>query len=138
LRQLFEEDGAAGRNIVVVFTDGESDEPTKTKQSAAALKQKIKNLAVYAVGVGNIQQSDLEILATSPQHVFFAQSINMLDTYFQEIASEITPCPIIPKGISTRLFELLMPIGGSDRMFGVTFSDRSRARRLAISMGHSD
>ena len=45
-------------------------------------------------------------------------------------------CP--PMGISTRRSGLPMPIGRSNRVFGVTFSDGSRTRRLVHSTGHSD
>jgi uncharacterized protein with von Willebrand factor type A (vWA) domain len=90
MKKLLEEAAVVSRNIIIVLTDGISNHPDKTRQSAIELKQ-IENIEIYAVGIGSANNIELQAITTSPDHVF-SSAIDKLNEHFQEIAAEIAPC----------------------------------------------
>ena len=61
--------------IAIVITDGESNNMSAT--SAAAVELHSSNIFdVYAVGVGNADQTELGTIASSPELVFFTNDLN--------------------------------------------------------------
>ena len=66
-------------NILIVVTDGRSNNKQSTLQQAAELHK--SNLNVFAVGVGsNLDHSELEAIASKPRNVFTVTNFDALDT----------------------------------------------------------
>ena len=66
-------------NILIVVTDGRSNNKPSTLQEAAELHK--TNINVFAVGVGsNLDHSELEAIASKPQNVFTVSNFDALDS----------------------------------------------------------
>ena len=59
------------KKVLVVVTDGESTEPTKTIEQAKILHSDSRNIQVIAVGVAGANKTELEIIASTKEQVFF-------------------------------------------------------------------
>ena len=65
-------------NILIVLTDGRSTDKQATLAAAAELHK--TNVNVFAIGVGsNVDQAELEAIASKPQNVFNVQNFDALD-----------------------------------------------------------
>ena len=66
-------------NILIVVTDGRSNNKPNTLQEAAELHK--TNMNVFAVGVGsNLDRTELEAIASKPQNVFTVSNFDALDS----------------------------------------------------------
>ena len=65
--------------IAIVLTDGASSNRNNTVQQAAQLKQ--AGVTVFAIGVGRINQQELEAIASPPisKHMFVVNDFNALN-----------------------------------------------------------
>ena len=55
--------------VVILLTDGQSNEPTSTAQAAPRVHN--DNIEVYSVGIGNgIYEAELHIIASDPSYVY--------------------------------------------------------------------
>ena len=55
--------------VVILLTDGQSNEPTLTAQAAPRVHN--DNIEVYSVGIGSgINEAELEIIASDPSYVY--------------------------------------------------------------------
>ncbi|XP_059167598.1 collagen alpha-6(VI) chain-like [Physella acuta] len=80
-------------DVLVVITDGQSNNPTATAQAAASLRG--QGVLIFVVGVGstffglNLFQEDanneLLKLASSPDHVFFSNTYEVLDSVLYQL-----------------------------------------------------
>ncbi|KAH9505397.1 hypothetical protein Btru_057172 [Bulinus truncatus] len=70
--------------IIILVTDGKSNDPDKTKKSADNLKK--QNVQILTVGVGNADSAELTALASSKSNVFYVKDFNAID----RIASEVS------------------------------------------------
>jgi len=74
--------------IAIVITDGESRNMSATSEAAAELHSS-NIFDVYAVGVDNADQTELGIIASSPELVFFTDDFN--SDGLQQLVDAILP-----------------------------------------------
>lgn len=81
-------------SIVLLITDGQSNNPEATKTEASKLKQ--QNVAVYAVGVGITKLEELQAIATNTTYVFQVESYvhmeNIAGPLGKAICEEVNGC----------------------------------------------
>ena len=71
-------------NILIVMTDGQSNQPTLTRQEANKLHQ--KNIKVFAIGIGSgASRTELDVIASDSHHVFQVTNFNALSTLQAEL-----------------------------------------------------
>lgn len=81
--------------IVVVLTDGRSDDQGETKDAATNLKKGIKDLTVIAVGVANYNFPELREIATNPEtHVFTAKDFDELLNLVASLRKKACTAPV--------------------------------------------
>lgn len=68
---------AGAKNILIVITDGESNDPALTRREAAAL-HKMGNVKVLAVGIRNADERELNAIASKADHVFNVKNFDAL------------------------------------------------------------
>jgi uncharacterized repeat protein (TIGR02543 family) len=78
------------QNFMILFTDGndetaEANKPAKWQQCTSAKGSK----KIYMVGLGNVDNTVLQGLATSPSHVKPLSNISELETAFAEIQMDV-------------------------------------------------
>ena len=66
------------RHVAIVVTDGRSHNPDLTSRDAAALHAANLYQEVYAVGVGNANVAELNIIANDPSRVLFDRNFDRL------------------------------------------------------------
>lgn len=72
------------KKIAIVMTDGQSDSTSNTIQEADLLKN--TGVTVIAIGIGSgIKQTELQNIATDPQHVFNVSGFDALKSIVQEL-----------------------------------------------------
>ena len=77
-------DRAGVANILIVMTDGKSNQPTLTVQEANKLHQ--QNIKVFAIGIGSgADRNELGHIATDAKHVFQVQNFDALSTLQAEL-----------------------------------------------------
>ena len=74
--------------IAIVITDGQSNNMLATSAAAAELNSS-NIFDVYAVGVGNADQTELGTIASSPELVFFTNDLN--NDGLQQLVDAILP-----------------------------------------------
>ena len=71
-------------NILIVMTDGKSNQPQLTVAETAKLHQ--MNLKVFAIGIGSgVDKGELGHIASDAQHVFQVQNFDALNTLQAEL-----------------------------------------------------
>ncbi|BFZ22815.1 hypothetical protein BsWGS_25854 [Bradybaena similaris] len=80
--------------VLVVITDGQSQNITRTLEEAEALRE--QNISILAVGVGLTNQVELQGLASSPDSVFGVKNFGALDSIRGRITQHICDAPITP------------------------------------------
>ena len=71
-------------NILIVMTDGQSNNPTKTTQEADKVHK--QNIKVFAIGIGSgVRQAELGHIASDSHHVFQVQNFDALNTLQAEL-----------------------------------------------------
>lgn len=115
--------------LVVVLTDGDSQETRKTKEQALLTKD--DNITVFAVGVGNRikYQELLNIAGGVSDHVFQADSYDDLD---EDIKKELTrkTCYLVPKPTTTTV-----PTTQAERECGLEYPSDINFVFSAAAMG---
>ncbi|XP_005096189.2 collagen alpha-6(VI) chain [Aplysia californica] len=82
------------RKVIIVLTDGNSQQPDVTK--AEAHKALEAGLEVFAIGVGHaVSEEELHNIASDSKHVFIVGSYQMLDDILDRLAFET--CGVQPK-----------------------------------------
>ena len=77
-------DRAGVANILIVMTDGQSNNPTLTTQEADKLHK--MNIKTFAIGIGSgVRQSELGHIASDSHHVFQVQNFDALNTLQAEL-----------------------------------------------------
>ncbi|GAB1606677.1 type VI, alpha, partial [Argonauta hians] len=85
-------------NIVIIITDGNSDNPIQTTNSAAQLKN--TGAIVFSIGVGtNIHHSELESMATDNSHIFTVTNFKALENIKRNLAVKTCEAQVIPTKI---------------------------------------
>lgn len=96
LKQQMPEARPDVRRVVVVLTDGNSQEADLTKQAALDAHQ--AGLEVFAIGVGqSVSDFELHNIASDERHVFVVDNYHMLDSITKRLAYEtcnVDPFPI--------------------------------------------
>ena len=71
-------------NILIVMTDGQSNQPTLTRQETVKLHQ--MNVKVFAIGIGSgASRTELGHIASDSHHVFTVTNFNALSTLQAEL-----------------------------------------------------
>ena len=71
-------------NILIVMTDGQSTNPTLTRQETVKLHQ--MNLKVFAIGIGTgVDKTELGHIASDSKHVFQVSTFDALTTLQAEL-----------------------------------------------------
>ena len=71
-------------NILIVMTDGKSNQPTLTTQETVKLHQ--MNVKVFAIGIGSgADRNELSRIASDANHVFQVQNFDALNTLNAEL-----------------------------------------------------
>ncbi|KAH3800977.1 hypothetical protein DPMN_154621 [Dreissena polymorpha] len=79
-------------NILIVMTDGQSNNSTETAKSAAALHAGL-NAKVFVIGIGaGVSTTELGVIASDNQHVFSVSSFNALTSLQAELKK--TACTV--------------------------------------------
>ena len=77
-------DRAGVANILIVMTDGKSNQPTLTRQETVKLHK--LNIKVFAIGIGSgVDKTELGLIASDAKHVFQVQNFNALNTLQAEL-----------------------------------------------------
>jgi uncharacterized protein YegL len=71
-------------HIAIVITDGESEDPAKTAQQARLCRD--AGITMFAVGVGNAEESELRKIASSDDFVFYVDNFRMLDELKEKLS----------------------------------------------------
>ncbi|XP_059164375.1 collagen alpha-6(VI) chain-like [Physella acuta] len=83
------EDYSGGRNdaakIVILITDGRSNNPTKTAEAAQSLKD--MDVDVISIGIGRFESAELQAVASEKQNVFQVTSYQVLDKIKEQVAA---------------------------------------------------
>ena len=82
-------DGSISR-LAVMLTDGASNSNAKTISAASAVHSFTPSISVYAIGVGiNINQIELDAIASQPSYVSLISSFALLETLQQQLSYEV-------------------------------------------------
>ncbi|XP_078098451.1 collagen alpha-6(VI) chain-like isoform X2 [Mustelus asterias] len=73
------------RRFLITVTDGNSDDDVR--KPAAELSQ--QGVTVYGVGVGNVTESELEIIAGASERVFYTKNFDALQNMKKDIVQDI-------------------------------------------------
>ncbi|KAL3889636.1 hypothetical protein ACJMK2_001972 [Sinanodonta woodiana] len=96
--------------IVIVLTDGKSNEGLLTVQAANLLKQR-KDVTVIAIGIGNeVDPTELAAIASNKNHTFTVTSFDLLQTIRQDLTD--TTCHTCGQGAADIFF--LLDSSGSE------------------------
>lgn len=85
----------ASKKILVVITDGQSTIPILTQFQANRLRLDEKNIQVIAIGVKGANATELELIATSPEQVYFLENFSDFVDVREQISSSICTAPIV-------------------------------------------
>ena len=80
------------KKVLVVITDGESTEPLKTIEQAEILHSDSRNIQVIAIGVAGANITELEIIASTKEQVYFMDDFSTFK--FVQVISPLFP--VIP------------------------------------------
>merc|ERR1712142_545565 len=83
------------KKVLVVITDGESTEPLKTAEQAKRIHSDARNIQVIAIGVAGANLTELELIATTKEQVFFLDNFAAFDLVQETIAESICDAPIL-------------------------------------------
>ena len=75
-------------NVAIVITDGRSNSASATLSAANSLHAS-NIFDVFAVGIGNVDVTELQAIASSPELIFFTSSFNQ--SVFQQLENKILP-----------------------------------------------
>jgi len=89
------------KKVLVVITDGESTEPLKTIVQSTRLHQDPRNIQVVAIGVGGANPTELNVIASSPEQVFFLDDFEAFEFVKDQITNSICTSPILSEGNGT-------------------------------------
>ena len=80
-------------HVVILLTDGYSNEPTLTAQAAARVHD--DNIEVYSVGIGDsINEAELQIIASEPSYVYLITNFSP-EAFAEELRPlQLTACTI--------------------------------------------
>lgn len=113
------------RHVLIVLTDGNSQEPGLTK--AAARRALTAGLDIFAIGVGHeIDDQELHNIASDGRHVFFVSTYGMLDDILLRLAYETCnvgpepPCQFDPVDL-VLVIDSSVSIGQSNFSLGLKF-----------------
>ncbi|KAL3889637.1 hypothetical protein ACJMK2_001973 [Sinanodonta woodiana] len=96
--------------IVIVLTDGKSNEGALTAQAAALLKLK-RDVTVIAIGIGSeVDPTELAAIASNKNHTFTVASFDLLQTIHQDLTD--TTCHTCGQGPADIFF--LLDSSGSE------------------------
>ncbi|KAL3889638.1 hypothetical protein ACJMK2_001974 [Sinanodonta woodiana] len=96
--------------IVIVLTDGKSNEEVLTAQAAALLKQ-IRDVTVVAIGIGDgVDPKELAMIASNKNHTFTVPSFDLLQTIYKDLTD--TTCHTCGQGPADIFF--LLDSSGSE------------------------
>lgn len=72
--------------IAIVFTDGQSNDPSGTQQQAKLLKD--SGVLVLSIGIGpSVNQQELESIASKAEDVFQVTNFDVLSTIGKEVTN---------------------------------------------------
>ncbi|CAG5131638.1 unnamed protein product, partial [Candidula unifasciata] len=73
--------------VLIVITDGQSDNITKTLQAAEDLRK--QNITIFAIGVGITNLVELQGIASGPESVFSVKNFAALDSIRDQITTTV-------------------------------------------------
>ncbi|XP_059164376.1 collagen alpha-6(VI) chain-like [Physella acuta] len=89
------EDSFGGRNdatkIVILITDGRSNNPSKTAEAAQSLKD--MGVDIISIGIGRFESAELQAVASEKQNVFQVTSYQVLDKIKEQVAARTCQVP---------------------------------------------
>ena len=75
-------------NILIVITDGKSNEPEPTRQEAEVLHR--LGVKVFAIGIGTgVDQTELDHIASAEQYVFRVQNYDAFEALLDELQKTV-------------------------------------------------
>merc|ERR1711990_834127 len=83
------------KKVLVVITDGESTEPLKTAEQAKRIHSDSRNIQVIAIGVAGANLTELEIIASTKEQVYFMDDFSTFKFVQDQIAESICNAPIV-------------------------------------------
>ncbi|KAK3106820.1 hypothetical protein FSP39_000499 [Pinctada imbricata] len=87
--EIFKQSGSTSRNatrVILLLTDGKSSNATKTRL-AAEKARKESNIVIFALGIGNVRESELDDAANKPScmHKIIIDNFDEIDSIFYQI-----------------------------------------------------
>uniref|UniRef100_A0A672L876 VWFA domain-containing protein n=1 Tax=Sinocyclocheilus grahami TaxID=75366 RepID=A0A672L876_SINGR len=77
------------RKLLIVITDGESRGTEESVEVPAKLLRTEQNVTIYAIGVKDASEPELELISGSPQRTFYVKNYDFLDEIKKDIITEI-------------------------------------------------
>uniref|UniRef100_A0A671KRJ1 VWFA domain-containing protein n=1 Tax=Sinocyclocheilus anshuiensis TaxID=1608454 RepID=A0A671KRJ1_9TELE len=103
---LFEEAvrtrGEKVRKLLIVITDGESIGTVESVEVPAKLLRTEQNVIIYAIGVKDASEPELELISGSPQRTFYVKNYDFLDEIKKDIITEIFDGKPLEKNVSSQ------------------------------------
>uniref|UniRef100_A0A671KY16 VWFA domain-containing protein n=1 Tax=Sinocyclocheilus anshuiensis TaxID=1608454 RepID=A0A671KY16_9TELE len=126
---LFEEAvrtrGEKVRKLLIVITDGESIGTVESVEVPAKLLRTEQNVIIYAIGVKDASEPELELISGSPQRTFYVKNYDFLDEIKKDIITEICGC----EGLFADVVFLL---DGSESVSAKDFENMKDIMKLVI------
>ncbi|XP_012938709.1 uncharacterized protein LOC101849054 [Aplysia californica] len=99
------------QKIVIVMTDGQSDDMQKTK--AAAEKLKKKGVTIIAIGIAHANTHDLENIASGSENVVQVSDFHALDKIEHVVTNRTCEAPTPPPRVCTPLADIILVMDSS-------------------------
>uniref|UniRef100_A0A673JMI4 Collagen alpha-6(VI) chain-like n=1 Tax=Sinocyclocheilus rhinocerous TaxID=307959 RepID=A0A673JMI4_9TELE len=129
---LFEEAvrtrGEKVRKLLIVITDGESRGTEESVEVPAKLLRTEQNVTIYAIGVKDASEPELELISGSPQRTFYVKNYDFLDEIKKDIITEI--CSF--EGCEGLFADVVFLLDGSESVSAKDFENMKYIMKLVI------
>lgn len=105
------------KQVLIIITDGESHD--RYQLNDTALKLRNKGINIYAVGVGDAKQLELEAMAGNKSNTFHVANFSQLEDLYHPLQEKI--CIITPEPCDIREADVVFFFDGSDRVSNSEF-----------------
>uniref|UniRef100_A0A671KYF2 VWFA domain-containing protein n=1 Tax=Sinocyclocheilus anshuiensis TaxID=1608454 RepID=A0A671KYF2_9TELE len=129
---LFEEAvrtrGEKVRKLLIVITDGESRGTEESVEVPAKLLRTEQNVTIYAIGVKDASEPELELISGSQQRTFYVKNYDFLDEIKKDIITEI--CSF--EGCEGLFADVVFLLDGSESVSAKDFENMKDIMKLVI------
>uniref|UniRef100_A0A672LBJ1 VWFA domain-containing protein n=1 Tax=Sinocyclocheilus grahami TaxID=75366 RepID=A0A672LBJ1_SINGR len=116
------------RKLLIVITDGESRGTEESVEVPAKLLRTEQNVTIYAIGVKDASEPELELISGSPQRTFYVKNYDFLDEIKKDIITEI--CSF--EGCEGLFADVVFLLDGSESVSAKDFENMKYIMKLVI------